>query len=62
MTVADQVHPLIATALPDDSIHPQQDNASCCTTKTAQEWPEELDKDLKASTWPQNSQDPNLSI
>lgn len=47
--------PLLAMALPDGSGLPQQDNVSCCTTKTAQEWPEEHDKELKAWTWPLNS-------
>lgn len=37
-----------------------QDNACCYTTKTAQEQPEEHGKELKMSTWPQDSPSPNL--
>lgn len=40
---------------------PHQDNIWCHNTKTVQEQPEEHDKELKVSTWPYNSTDPNHS-
>lgn len=40
---------------------PQWDNSTHHITKTAQEWPGEHEKDLKESTWPSHSSDPNLT-
>lgn len=38
----------------------QRDHKSCSSRKTAQEQPEQPDKELKVSTWPQNPPDPVL--
>lgn len=46
--------------LPDGGAPCQQDCAPYHTLKSAQQWPEEQDKELKKSTWFPNSQDPNL--
>ena len=54
--VADQVHPLMATALLDSSA-PPAGQCSCSTAETAQEWSDEPDKELKALNWPLNSLD-----
>lgn len=39
---------------------PQQDDERCHTTKTAQEEPKQRDRELTATTWPQNAPDPRL--
>ena len=55
-TAADRVHLLMANTLLSGS-GPPAGQCSCITAKTAQERPEERDKDLKVSTWPLNSPD-----
>lgn len=52
-------HCCMATALPNDSGLPQQDNASHHNEKTVQEPLEEHGKEPKALTWPPNSPNPN---
>lgn len=39
---------------------PTQEQFLCHIAKTAPEWPDKCDKELKAWTWPPISPDPNL--
>lgn len=56
-SVADHVHPLMATVCPNSSGLFRLDNAPYYTTKIVQEKFEKHDKEIKGLTWPPNSPD-----